>query len=53
MGVLKVKVNGVWQDVNYGGPNEVYIDTIDPLGVDATAELWVDTNSTQIGRAHV
>ena len=46
MGVLKVKVGGVWQEVNYGGPNEVYIDTIDPLGVDATAELWVDTNST-------
>jgi hypothetical protein len=45
MGVLKVKVNGVWQDVNYGGPNEVYIDTADPLGLDASAELWVDTNT--------
>ena len=49
MGVLKVRVNGAWEEVTPGIPNEVVVDPTDPYITDplSTAELWFDPDEVR------
>jgi hypothetical protein len=49
VGVLKVRVNGAWEEVTPGIPNEVVVDPEDPYITDplSTAELWFDPDEVR------
>lgn len=44
MGVLYARVAGAWVPISSGGTSEVEIGTDDPIGANANAELWFDTD---------
>jgi hypothetical protein len=50
VGVLKAKVNGVWQEISGGGtgPDEVVVSDIDPFVTypDKSTDLWYDVSSS-------
>lgn len=52
-GVLKAKVNGVWEEVAGPVPNEVFIGTDEP--VEPEVELWFDPDAVadEAGEVHI
>jgi len=47
MGVLRVLIDGVWVDIG-GASDEVVVGPNDPILLTPTAELWYDTDATNV-----